>query len=157
MSLTIEATTLVNAPREHVWQILADFPNIADYASSVRESRSTSEQPFGIGATRSCRFNPIGSTDERIIDLQPGERLTLELFNTKKLPIKESTTTFAVTEVDAGTTRLTMTNQIQPKGGPFAGLVARRLRKRLPAAAQQNVEELGAAAERIARETVAAG
>ena len=157
MSLTIEATALVNAPKEHVWQILADFPNIADHVSSVKESRSTSAQPFEIGSTRSCRFSPIGSADERITDLQTGERITIEVFDNKKLPIKESTTTFTVTEVGAGTSRLTMRNLIQPKGGPFAGLVARRLRKRLPAAAQQNVEELGAAAEKIARETVAAG
>ena len=54
MPAFVEATVTANAPKEAVWKILADFPNIANYTETVRSSHSTSENDFEIGATRHC-------------------------------------------------------------------------------------------------------
>lgn len=65
MPVTVKATATAQAPREIVWKVLADFPNIADYTDTVRASVSTSEQPFGVGASRRCGLAPFGTAEER--------------------------------------------------------------------------------------------
>lgn len=151
MPLVFEATAVANASSEHVWEVLADFPNIDKYSSSVRESVSTSREPFAVGSTRTCRFKPFGTADERILAISPRKRLVIFLFNTRKLPIQESETVHELTAVDAGTTRLTMTVELRLKGGRIAEMLANRLRRRLPQAAQSIVDDLVAAAERLAQ------
>ena len=50
MPAFVEASVTANAPKEAVWKILADFPNIANYTDTVKASVSTSEEDFAVGA-----------------------------------------------------------------------------------------------------------
>lgn len=155
MPTTIEATAIAHAPKEIVWKVLADFPNIVDYTDTVKASASTSEQAFGVGASRHCDLAPIGTTEEKIIDFTPGDKLVISLYKTTGMPVKNSETTFSLTEIDANTTQLTMTAEVQAKGGIFAGFIAKRLKSRLPKGAGRTVKDLAASAERIAQATAA--
>ena len=128
----------------------ADFPNIANYTDTVRSSHSTSEKDFEIGATRHCELAPAGSADETITDIKQGESVVISVSDAGGGPIKESTTTFSLEEVDAKTTRLTMNAEIQPKGGIFAGIISKILERRLPKRAQTVVTDLATSAEKFA-------
>ena len=67
--------------------------------------------------------------------------------------MKQSVTTFSLTEINPHTTRLTMRAEIEAKGGVFSALVAKLLERRLPRAAQRTVADLTASAERLAQVT----
>ncbi len=151
---TVTARTTVNSPRSVVWEVLADFNNIADYTSQVKTSNAADDAPaeIGVGSVRYCVLAPIGSTEEKILEFVPSERLVVALYNTKGLPVKGSTSTFTVTEIDPKTTELSFTADAQAKGGPLAGLIDKRLAKALPKGAQAMVDDLAASAEAIASE-----
>lgn len=150
MPAFVEATVTANAPKEAVWKVLSDFPNIANYTDTVSSSHSTSENDFEIGATRHCEFAPSGSADETIADIRDGEAIVISVSGAGGGPIKESTTTFSVQGIDADTSRLTMSAEIQPKGGVFAGIISKILERRLPKRAQVVVSDLAASAEKMA-------
>ncbi len=148
MPAFVEASVTANAPKEAVWKILADFPNIANYTDTVKASVSTSAEDFAVGASRRCDLAPAGSAEEEIVEIAPSDRLVIQVKGSGG-PIKQSRTTFSVTEVDAKTTRLTMSAEIEPKGGIFAGIISKILERRLPKRALVVVGDLAASAEKI--------
>lgn len=148
MPAFVEVTATANAPKEAVWKILADFPNIANYTDTVKASVSTSEQDFAVGASRRCDLAPAGSAEEEILEIVPGDRLVIQVKGSGG-PIKQSRTAFSLTEVDANATQLTMSAEIQPKGGIFAGIISKILERRLPKRALVVVKDLAASAEKI--------
>ena len=149
MPASINATVTANAPKQAVWKVLADFPNIARYTDTVKASVSTSEQAFGVGASRHCDLAPAGSAEEEIVEIVPGERLVI-IVEGNGSPIKQSRTTFSLSEINANVTQLTMDAELHAKGGIFAGIVAKILEKRLPKRAEKVVRDLATAAEKNA-------
>ncbi len=150
MPINVSASTVANAPKDVVWDVLADFPNIANYTSSVKTSVSTSEHANGVGASRTCNLAPLGSLDEEIIEFEPGDRLVISVHSVKGMPVKRSITTFSVSEIDSETTELTMSAEVEPKGGLISGLVGKILQRRMPKASKRVINDLAAASERIA-------
>lgn len=153
MPAVVEATAVANVPKETLWNVLADFPNIADHVDSVKASTAIGEQVSGVGATRHCDFTGVGSAEEEIIEFETGDRLVILLYKASGMPMKQSVTTFSLAEIDPHTTRLTMRAEIEARGGPISPLVAKLLERRLPKAAQRTVTNLTASAERGARTT----
>ena len=153
MTATVNVSATANAPKSVLWEILADFPNIADYTDSVRSSESTGEQDTGVGASRYCQLAPIGSTEETILEFVPEERLVVSLYNTTRIPVKKSRTTFSLEAVGDNATKLTMNAEVEAKGGPLARLVEKRLARALPKGALSLVNDLAAAAESVAAGT----
>ena len=147
MPAFVKATVTANAPKEAVWKVLADFPNIAKYTDTVKASVSTSEQDFAVGASRRCDLAPAGSAEEEIVEIVPGDRLVIQVKGSGG-PIKQSRTTFSLTEVNANATQLTMDAEIQPKGGIFAGIISKILERRLPKRAHVVISDLAASAEK---------
>jgi carbon monoxide dehydrogenase subunit G len=76
----------IDAPKERVWQILADFGGVSVYNPTVPNSFSTSDSNGGEGATRHCDLAPFGSVDERILEWREGEGYTLEIYSSEKTP-----------------------------------------------------------------------
>ncbi len=150
MPASVKATANANAPKEAVWKVLADFPNIANYTTSVKASASLGDQTFGVGAARKCELAPVGFAEEKITEIVENERLVIHVYKGSGSPIKESFTTFSLNELDANTTQLTMSAEIQPKGGIFAGIISKLLERRLPKRAQIVVSELATSAEKYA-------
>ena len=155
MSANVNAKIVANAPREAVWKVLADFSNIADYTDSVKTSVSTSEATTGSEATRHCDLAPFGSTEERVTEFVPNERLGVLLYDVKGLPVKESNTVFSLKSLGEYKTELTMSASVRAKGGILSGMIGKRLEKRLPKGAKRLVSDLAAAAEKIAIEVPA--
>ena len=50
----VRVSRQIEASRDKVWAVLADFPNIAAWNSGVNQSYSTSDATAGVGAKRHC-------------------------------------------------------------------------------------------------------
>ena len=81
----IEKEIRINAPKERVWDILADFGGVVKYNPGISDSYSTSKSNEGSGATRHCDVLPMGSIEERITDWKEGEGYGIEIFDGKKI------------------------------------------------------------------------
>ncbi len=96
-------TRHIEAPVETVWAVLDDFGDIQRWNAGVAASELTSAGPVGAGTTRSCEFVPFGSVNERIDCHEPGARLTVDIYETSKLPISGAVADFNIAPADGGT------------------------------------------------------
>ena len=87
-------TRQIEALVETVWQVLNDFGNIADWSPGIKRSALTSEGSVGQETTRHCDFVPLGGVNERIETYRPNERMTVNLYETFKMPISGAVTDF---------------------------------------------------------------
>lgn len=123
-------TRHISAPVETVWEVLNDFGNIQRWNPGVVESALTSDGPVCEGATRYCNFKPFGGVNERIIRYLPRKRMTVEIYETFKLPISNATADFGLTGNDAATTlTLDYRYELNLMGRLAARYTRRRLRK----------------------------
>jgi carbon monoxide dehydrogenase subunit G len=147
MTVHVEAKTLVNAPASVVWDILDDFENIADHTDQVKTSTLASDNATGVGAIRQCDLAPFGSTNEKILEYAPQEKMVIELYDLSGIPIKGSRSTFALKPMSENQTELTFSSEVEPKGGIAKGFLSKRLESRLPKGAKEMVDDLAHAAE----------
>ena len=86
----INRYVLVNAPKQKVWEALADFGNVQNLSPGVRKSYLTSEQLNGVGAERHCDFSAMGAeVEERIVAWNEGESMEIDIYESKKIPMIE--------------------------------------------------------------------
>ena len=120
----------MRAPREDVWRVLADFPNIADWNSGVKASFATGAQTEGIGATRHCDLAPLGQLEETVRGWDAGEQLVISIDSASRVPIKHGMVTFDLDD-ESGGTRVSISYEYQPKygfvGQAIGGLLDRQL------------------------------
>lgn len=96
-------TRQIDAPVEAVWAVLEDFGDIQGWSPGVTSSNLTSEGPVSAGSTRHCDFAPFGGVNERIERYEPNTRLTVDLYETFKLPISGAVADFNIAPNDGGT------------------------------------------------------
>ena len=96
-------TRQINAPVEKVWEVLDNFGDIATWSPGVKRSALTSDGPVAEGTTRHCDFAPMGAVEERIEAYVPNERMTVNLFETSKLPISGAVADFNLAASNDGT------------------------------------------------------
>lgn len=93
----------IDAPVGKVWEVLDDFGDIAQWSPGIKTSELTSEGPVGEGTTRNCNFVGLGGVNERIDIYLPNERMTVNLYETFKLPISGAVADFNLASVEKGT------------------------------------------------------
>jgi len=115
---TITDSIRINAPKEKVWEILADFGGILNYNPNLSDAYSTSTANSGIGATRHCELLPMGSIEERIVEWNDGSDYQIEIyeFNGPLPPLKNVFARLSV-EADGNQTIATMTMNYDMKLG----------------------------------------
>lgn len=96
-------TRHIDAPVASVWEVLEDFGDIQRWNGGVTSSNLTSDGPVAEGSTRHCDFAPFGGVNERIDRFEPESRLTVDLYETFKLPISDAVADFNIAAVDGGT------------------------------------------------------
>lgn len=137
----------IDAPIDIVWDVLDDFGDIQRWNPGVRASGLTSDGPVGAGSTRHCDLVPLGGVNERIIDYRQHERMTIDLYDTFKLPISGATADFHLTERKGGTDlTLHYSYTLNLLGRAAKGLTDTQLRKGLGGL----VEGLAAESHRVA-------
>jgi uncharacterized protein YndB with AHSA1/START domain len=140
-------TRQINAPVEAVWEILGDFGGISRWSSGLKASELTSSGPVAEGSTRHCAFSPAGGVNERIDRYVPNERMTVNLYETFKLPISSAIADFSLAPNDEGT-MLTLDYSYTPNrmGRMLKGITDKQMRKGLNGLA----EDLQKESERVA-------
>lgn len=93
----------IKAPVEKVWEVLDDFGAISQWTAGVKSSALTSDGPVSEGTTRHCDFSPLGGVNERIETYVKNEQMTVNLFETFKLPISGAVADFKIAAEDDGT------------------------------------------------------
>ncbi len=84
-SFTIE--TKINAPVEEVWDALSDIGNIYAWNPGVVASHLTTDEASGVGAARYCDLGGNNYLNERVVEWEHNERLTMRVVGTN-LPFK---------------------------------------------------------------------
>ena len=91
----VAAQVLVSAPAQKVWEVLADFGGIYNWAPGVTNSYSTSESNGGPGSSRHCDIAGFGSIEEYVTEWTEGREFKYRA--TPVGPIGESISTWRVT------------------------------------------------------------
>lgn len=121
----------IAATPAEVWKVLADFPNIADWNTGVRTSRSTGTQTVGVGASRHCDLAPAGTLDETITGWEEGRRLAITIDKATVVPISRGGITFLLDTSGDMVTPTTVEYRYAPKGGPLGRFVGPLLDRQL--------------------------
>ena len=125
-------TRHIAAPVETVWAVLDDFGDIQRWNPGVATSALTSSGPVSEGTTRRCDFAPFGAVNERIERHVPNERLTVDIYETFKLPISDSIADFNIAPSGDGTElTLSYSYTLNRLGRLAKGTTDKQLRKGL--------------------------
>ena len=140
-------TRQIAAPVERVWEVLDDFGDIQRWSPGVTSYELTSDGPVSEGSTRHCDFAPLGGVNERIDKYEPNRRMTVNLYETFKLPISDAMADFNIGPHDGGT-ELTIHYSYTPNllGRFLKGFTDKQMRKGIGGMAKG----LQRASERIA-------
>ncbi len=130
----------IDAPKEHVWDILADLGGIKNFHPGLTDSYYHPGAKRGVGASRHCDLKPFGSLEETVVRWEEGESYTLRIHDGKKVPpFSRAEGTLAVRANGGGSgTVATMTLEYSLKFGPLGRLmnaimVRRQFEKVIPA------------------------
>lgn len=124
----------MSVSKDKVWDVMADFPNVADWNGGVKNSYSTGEATSGVGATRHCDLSPTGTLEETIREWTPGEKFVVSIDSSTKLPIKQGLVTFDLSDgADAASSKVDVRYDYETKWGiagkALGGLLDRQLTK----------------------------
>ena len=115
----------INAPKERVWEILADLGEVKRYHPGLTDSYYNPGEKRGVGASRHCDLKPFGSIEETVIEWNDGESYTLEIYDGKKVPpFKRAIGTLSVRPNGSGTVA-SMTVEYELKFGLIGKLMDR--------------------------------
>jgi uncharacterized protein YndB with AHSA1/START domain len=123
-------TRQIEAPPEKVWAVLDQFGDIAEWSPGVKSSELTSDGPVGEGTTRHCDFSPLGGVNERIDSYVPNQQMTVNLYETFKLPIASAIADFNIA-ADGDGTALSIVYSYEPNrlGRVAKGSTDKQMRK----------------------------
>ena len=115
----------INAPKETVWEVLADLGSIYKWNPGVSHSYSTSSETEGEGAMRHCdlqnaKGGSIGYLEERAFDWRDGDGFTIDVYESN-LPLKRNHVRFDL-ESNGDGTIVTITPDYALKFGPLGVL-----------------------------------
>lgn len=113
----------IDAPKEKVWEVLADFSGVANWAPTIIESASTTEANGGVNAERSCNHEKMGTIYERIVAWDEGNSLSYDVIKGLPFPMKSLNNIWAVTSLGEGAL-VTLTMEFQMKMGPLGFMPA---------------------------------
>ena len=95
----------IDASKERVWSIVADFGAMDQASPDVIKSYLTSERKTGVGTERHCDFSFMGaSVEEKIIEWNAGESIKIDIYERKNLPfVRDMIAEFKVREENGKT------------------------------------------------------
>ncbi len=106
-------STTISAEPKQVWDVLADFPALAQWCSAVEHSAPATEQREGVGAARRVQLNGF-VLREQVITWKPEERLA---YTVSGLPPNVSRCVNKWTlEAQNGTTVVTLAMDLTTRG-----------------------------------------
>ncbi len=121
MSTFTERTT-IDAPREDVWEALADIGNIATWNPGLIASHRTNEID-GVGGARHCDISAKHSLTENVVEFEPGTAITFRITGST-LPFRSAVIAFTVTDTQQPSrTEVTVSPTYTLKYGPIGRIL----------------------------------
>ncbi len=111
----------IRAPKQAVWDALADIGSIHKWNPGVVSSRKTTTGETGVGSGRRCELGGKNYLDEEVVDWRPTEGLTMRIVGTN-LPFKTADIRF-VLEAQGEETAVTVSPRYTLKFGPLGKLL----------------------------------
>jgi carbon monoxide dehydrogenase subunit G len=139
-SVTQEIT--INAPRQRVWEILANIGAVHEYSQNVQNSYYVSDKAQGVGAARKCELGGSTWVEERAIAWQDNRGYTLQVAEGEGLgPLESMVVAFELS--DAGReTKVRQTMSYNMKGGILRPLLNALARGQMRKAVDVNLNGL---------------
>ena len=116
----VDGQILIDAPVQSVWEVLADFGAVYQWAPSVTQSYSTSENSSGPGASRHCDIAGFGGVDEDITEWNDGSNFTY--LASGKGPISGAYSAWSV-KAQGGQTMVSVEVRFGLRCGPLGSLL----------------------------------
>lgn len=116
-----------DVPLDSVWQILADYGNVAEFHPGIESSRTLEDDQQGVGGMRSCEFGKGKGVDEAITAWEDGKTMRFEAVAFRKLPMKHMIGSF---HFQPEPTRVTFEMDYAMKGGFPMDLMARGMMRK---------------------------
>lgn len=117
-----ENSIKVNISATKVWNVLKEYSNIEQYASTITSSPIVNSINSGLGAKRKCTFTDGTSLVEEIIEFKDGKSFKMNI-SEFSLPLKSMNPEMGVKEIDENTSEIFMNAEFVVKGGPFGWLM----------------------------------
>ncbi|MFN8442004.1 MAG: SRPBCC family protein [Caldilineaceae bacterium] len=118
--MKLKATICIDAPKERVWQVLADVVGIPLWAKSIEFAHCEGEQTRGIGTVRICQLKGGAILKETWTAWEEGQSFTYRTVNVALM--KSATNRWSVEDIN-GKTLLTSEATVELKGGLFGRLM----------------------------------
>ncbi len=125
---TLDHQITVKAPKEKVFETLADLEKVQHYNPTVRSAKYITDKHRGEGAARECDLGKDGTVRERVIDYKEGQWIKMELYE-HNWPIEKMEWTTRLQSVDEKTTHISQTMTYQMKFGLLGGLLNKLVMK----------------------------
>ena len=116
----VDAQILIDAPVQSVWEVLADFGAVYQWAPSVTQSYSTSEISSGPEASRHCDISGFGGIEEDITEWNDGSDFTYRASGVG--PISGAYSTWSV-KAQGGQTMVSTDFRYGLRFGPLGSLM----------------------------------
>lgn len=113
----------IDAPKDKVWDILADYGAVSNWAPTISESQSTTEATRGVGAERGCEHEKMGHIEERIVAWDEGSSLSYDVIKGLPFPMKSLNNVWSVSDARDGAV-VTLTMTFRMGFGPLGALPA---------------------------------
>ena len=115
----IEKKLHINAPKQQVWDVIADLGGIQNYNPGVKKSYYNTDLKAGEGAGRICEFYPMGKVDEKATHWNEGNGYSLKIKPVEKVPFfKEGDAHFTLTSEDNSKTEVRVIFNYDTTFGP---------------------------------------
>ena len=113
----ISTSRVINAPKDQVWAMMADYHNIHKYVSSVKYSEHVDGPQTGEGTVRRCDVAMGMKLFEEVVEWQEGHSYTVSLRSS--MPTRSHVATMTAKEIAPNQTELSMAMKYEMKGGVF--------------------------------------
>ncbi len=124
---SISHSVQIDAPKQAVWDILADIGGVATWAPNVDHAVQTNDIEPGLGCERACDVSGFGKVTERVEGWDEGQSLTIGIDSIG--PMKSARSTFDLSEHE-GRTTVAMTIRFDTRFGPIGALLGATVMRR---------------------------
>jgi hypothetical protein len=111
----------VAASRGSVWDLFADFPNLADHWDGLKAPRPIGDQTHGVGTRRQVDLVPVGTLVETVTAWEEGRTIATTNQPSALVPFKQAESRLTI-EPDGDGTAITFDYRYVPRGGPMGRL-----------------------------------
>jgi uncharacterized protein YndB with AHSA1/START domain len=109
----------IDAPRQIVWEAIADIGAISRFSPTITESYVIGEASGGIGARRFCRHKLMGGIEEVVVAWEEGRMQKLAVTDGVPPPARDVAGTYELTDTSDGQTELRLSIEFDLGWGPL--------------------------------------